>query len=91
MTAGEEAVDVRLGVPVFIAVAGIAEKAIVTEAFQIAVFYAEECHQRFVVVDALFIGGEEMGVLGFHKLDNIVEKGFDAVHLLGVNGETSVA
>lgn len=91
MATGEEAVDVGLGVPVFVAVAGVAEEAVVAEAFQIAVFDAKECHQRFVVVDVLFISGEEMGVLGLHKLENFVEDGFDAVHLCGVNGETSVA
>lgn len=91
MTAGEEAVYVGLGVPVFVAVAGVAEEAVVTETFQIAVFYAEECHQRFVVVYTLFIGGEEMSVLSLHKLEDPVEEGFDAVHLSGVNGETSVA
>lgn len=45
VTAGEEAVDVGLGVPVFVTVAGIAEEAVVAEAFQIAIFDAEECHQ----------------------------------------------
>lgn len=44
MAAGEEVVDVGLGVPVFVAVAGVAQEAVVTKAFQIAVFYAEECH-----------------------------------------------
>ena len=91
VAAGKEAVDVGLGVPVFVAVAGVAEEAVVAEVFQIAVFDAEERHQRFVVVYALFIGGEEMSVLSLHKLENFVEEGFDAVHLSGVNGETSVA
>lgn len=81
MAADEEAVDVGLGVPVFVAVARVAEEAVVTESFQIAVSYAEERHQRFVVVYALFIGGEEMSVLSLHKLENLVEKGFGAVHL----------
>lgn len=44
MAVGEEAVDVGLGVPVFVAVAGVAEKAVVAEAFQVAVFDAEEGH-----------------------------------------------
>ncbi len=44
VAAGEEAVDVGLGVPVFVAVAGVAEKAVVAEAFQAAVFDAEEGH-----------------------------------------------
>lgn len=91
MAAGEEAVDVGLGVPVFVAVAWVAEEAVVAEAFQITVLDAEECHQGFVVVDVLFIVREEMGVLGLHKLENFVEEGFNAVHLWGVNGETSVA
>ena len=81
VAAGEEAVNVGLGVPVFVAVAGVAEEAVVTEAFQIAVFYAEECHQGFVVVDAFFFWGGKMGVLGLHKSENLVEKGFNAVHL----------
>lgn len=81
MAAGEEAVYVGLGVPVFVSVAGVAEEAVVAETFQVAVFDAEECHQGFVVVDALFVGCEEMGVLGLHKLENFVEEGFDAVHL----------
>ena len=73
-TSGEEAVDVGLGVPVLVVVVGVAEEAVVAEAFQIAVFDAEECHQGFVVVDAFFFGGEEMGVLGLNKLENLMEK-----------------
>ena len=63
VAAGEEAVDVGLGVPVFITVAGIAEETVVTEAFQVAVFDAEEGHEGFVVVDsrAGFVG-TKMGV-----------------------------
>ena len=52
MAAGEEAVNVGLGVPVFVTVAGVAEEAIVAEAFQIAVFDSEKRHEGFVVVDA---------------------------------------
>lgn len=37
MESVEEAVDVGLGVPVFVAVAGVAEEAVVAEAFQVAV------------------------------------------------------
>ena len=55
MAAGEEVIDVDLGVPVFVAVAGVAEEAVVAEAFQIAIFDTEECHQRFVVIDTCFI------------------------------------
>lgn len=80
MASREEAVDVGLSIPVFIAVARVAEETVVAEAFQIAVFDAEECHKGFVVVDTFFIGGEELGVL-LHKIYNLVEKGFDAVHL----------
>lgn len=54
MAAGEEAVDVGLGVPVFVAVAGVAEETIVAETFQIAVLDAEESHDGFIVVDARF-------------------------------------
>lgn len=50
VAAGEEAVDVGLSVPVFVAVAGVAEEAVVAEAFQVAVFDSKECHQGFVVV-----------------------------------------
>ena len=47
MAAGEKAVDVGLGVPVFIPVAGVAEEAVVSETFQVAVFDAEEGHEGF--------------------------------------------
>lgn len=40
MAAREEAVDVGLRVPVFVAVARIAEEAVVTETFQVAVLDA---------------------------------------------------
>jgi hypothetical protein len=56
MAAGEEAVDVGLGIPIFITVAGIAEEAVVAEAFQVAVFDSEERHQGFIVVKTW--GGE---------------------------------
>lgn len=56
MAAGEEAVDVGLGVPVFVAVAGVAEESVVAEAFQVAVFDSEERHKGFVVVKTW--GGE---------------------------------
>lgn len=56
MAAGEEAVDIGLGIPIFVAVAGVAEKAVVAEAFQVAVFDAEERHQGFIVVKTW--GGE---------------------------------
>lgn len=56
MAAGEEAVYIGLCIPVFVTVAGVAEKTVVTEAFQIAVFYTKECHQGFVVVKGR--GGE---------------------------------
>ena len=49
----EKAVDVGLGVPVFVSVAGVAKEAVVAETFQIAVFDAEVCHQCFVVVDTV--------------------------------------
>lgn len=51
VAAGEEAVDVGLGVPVFVAVAGVAEEAIVAETFQVAVFDSEERDEGLVVVD----------------------------------------
>ena len=50
MAAGEEAVDVGLGVPVFVAVAGVAEESVVAEAFKVAIFYSEERHKSFVVI-----------------------------------------
>ena len=53
MTLREKAVDVGLGVPVFVTVAGVAEEAVIAEAFQIAVLYAEESHQSFVIVDTV--------------------------------------
>ena len=69
MTLREKAVDVDLGVPVFVAVAGVAEETVVAEAFQIAIFYAEESHQCFVVIDAgfIFCGRGE----SFHSFDEI--------------------
>ena len=53
MAAGEEVINVGLGVPVFVSVAGVAKEAVVAETFQIAVFDAEVCHQCFVVVDTV--------------------------------------
>ena len=52
VTLREKVVDIVLGVPVFVTVAGVAEEDVVAEAFQIAIFYAEESHQCFVVIDA---------------------------------------
>lgn len=49
----EKAVYIGLGVPVFVTVAGVTEETIVAEAFQIAVFNAEQGHQCFVVVDTI--------------------------------------
>ena len=51
VAAGEKTIDIGLGVPVFVAVAGVAEEAVVAETFQIAVFDAEKRHYSFVVVD----------------------------------------
>ena len=53
VTLREKTVDIGLGVPVFVAVAGVAQKTVVAEAFQITVFDAEVCHQCFVVVDTV--------------------------------------
>ena len=47
MASGEELVDVGLGVPVFVAVAGVAAEAVVAESFQIAVFDSEKRHEGF--------------------------------------------
>lgn len=63
MAAGEEAVDIGLGVPVFVAVAGVAEETVVAEAFQVAVLDAEERHECFVVVNAR-VGFRFWGRLG---------------------------
>lgn len=51
VAAREEAVDVGLGVPVFVAVVGVAEETVVAESFQVAVFHSEESHKGFVVVE----------------------------------------
>lgn len=48
---GEEAINVGLGVPVFVAVAGVAEETVVAEAFQVAVFDSKKRHKGFVVVE----------------------------------------
>ena len=53
VAAGEEVIDVGLGVPVFVSVTGITEETVVAEAFQIAILYTEESHQCFVVVDTV--------------------------------------
>ena len=53
MALREETVDIGLGVPVFVTVAGVAQEAVVAETFQIAIFYTEESHQCFVVVDTV--------------------------------------
>lgn len=51
VAAGEEAVGIGLGVPVFVAVAGVVEEAVVAETFQIAAFDAEKRHHSYFVVD----------------------------------------
>ena len=53
VTLREETVDIGLGVPVFVTVAGVAQETVVAETFQIAIFYTEESHQCFVVVDTV--------------------------------------
>ncbi len=65
MTLREKAVNVGLGVPVFVPVAGVAEETIVAESFQIAVFDAEKGHQGFVVVDARCSDGGNTVFLAF--------------------------
>ena len=66
MAAGEEVIDVGLGVPVFVSVTGITEETVVAEAFQIAIFYTEESHQCFVGLDTGDIyAGAEKGILLF--------------------------
>ena len=55
MTLREKAVDVGLGVPVFVSVTGVAQEAVVAEAFQIAIFYAEESHQRFAGANTITV------------------------------------
>ena len=65
MTLREKAVNVGLGVPVFVPVAGVAEETIVAETFQIAVFDAEKRHQGFVVVDARCSDGGNTVFLAF--------------------------
>ena len=52
MTLREKTVNIGLGVPVFVTVAGVAEEAVVAEAFKIAIFYAEGepsvlCYRRY--------------------------------------------
>ena len=69
VTLREKTVNIGLGVPVFVAVAGITEETVVAEAFQIAIFYAEESHQRFVVVDTgLIICGRGEGFYSFDEM-----------------------
>lgn len=47
----EEAVDIGLIIPVFVAMTGVAEETVVAETFQVAVFDSEESHKGFVVVE----------------------------------------
>lgn len=60
VTAGEEAVDVGLGVPVFVAVVGVTEETVVAEAFQVAVFDSEKRHKGFVVVESRGTDGSNL-------------------------------
>ena len=82
MAAGEEVIDVGLGVPVFVSVTGITEETVVAEAFQIAIFYAEESHQCFVVIDAgfIFYGRGE----GFYSFDEIEKHGMELCVMLRI-------
>ena len=66
VAAGEEVLYVGLGVPVFVSVTGVAQEAVVAEAFQIAIFNTEESHQCFVGLDTRDIyAGAEKGILLF--------------------------
>ena len=47
MTLREKTVYIGLGVPVLVAIAGVAEEVVVAKTFQIAVFEAEVSYQRF--------------------------------------------
>lgn len=73
MASGEEAVDVGLGVPVFVAVARVAEEAVAAETFQVAVFDSEEGHEGFVVVDAWggFVGNKSGVEFGEFVIDGL--------------------
>ena len=51
VAAGEEVIDVGLGVPVLVSVTGVVQEAVVAETFQIAVFDSEKSHQCFVGLD----------------------------------------
>lgn len=51
MATREEAVDIGLIIPVFVAMTGVAEETVVAETFQVAVFDSEESHKGFVVVE----------------------------------------
>ena len=58
MAAGEEAVDVGLGVPVFIAVAGVAEETVVAEAFQLlSLTPSRDVRALFSLTHGLALGG----------------------------------
>lgn len=75
VAAGEEAVDIGLGVPVFVAVAGVAEKAFVAEAFQVAVFHSEESHKGFVVIECRETDGSNLFFHACQSKEDLV-KGF---------------
>lgn len=58
MALREKVIYISLSIPIFVAIAGVAEETIISEAFQVAVFDTGQFHQGFVVVDA----GESDGV-----------------------------
>ena len=60
MATREEAVDIGLGVPVFVAMTRVAEKTVVAESFQVAVFHSEESHKGFVVVERRGTDGSDL-------------------------------
>lgn len=53
MASVEEAVDIGLRVPVFVAVTGVAEETIVAETFQVVIFDSKKRHEGLVIVDTL--------------------------------------
>lgn len=52
MAAGEEAVVFGSGAPVFVNVARVAQKAVIAETLQVAVFDSEARQKYFIIVNA---------------------------------------
>lgn len=83
MAAGEEAVDIGLGVPVFVAMTRVAEKTVVTETFQVAVFDSEKRHKGFIVVERSSAGGNNLFFHACQSEEDLVEGFSNRIFIFG--------